>query len=186
MKILSLLLLFYFSNVQAYILPAAKILEQMSKNNLADQKFQDVSLKKGNDHSLVKLELNRRGLFINDEQSADKNASTKNENVDIFILQSLLAQKPESLKKYLSDLGIDLATVSLALVDSEPFFIIGAKLGEEKPQLWVHKNTFLPAKEMSKSRVTSFKWTDKDFPSLITTTDAGLTTSISLSSKETP
>lgn len=151
MKKLTFLLLMFVSTAWAYILPLDKILEQMGKNTINGPKLQLWEKRIANDQS----DLFMAGVF--------RKKVSKDE-----------------IKKYLTNIDVDLKKISLGLHNHEPVLIIGADPSDNNsPQVWVSKNNFFPVKELVKNRVTTFKWTD-NIPTEIHTTMDGVKTAIIL------
>lgn len=199
----------------SYVPTADFIIDEMAKRCVvvspAEVKLQGVITKKDVgpvDKSSADLVLKQDGLFVikRSQVNSQKGAPTGNnavlgakESVALQILSELIECQSktgasiEKLKAYLNKAHIDLKTVSLGFFAYEPVFIIGARPNDAKsPQLWIEKASFLPVKEVSLGRVTTFeKWSvinsllGKKFPSIINTSIGDRLHSIAISEQTT-
>jgi hypothetical protein len=129
--------------------------------------------------SFVPLMLKHDGLHVLASKSLG--ALVKNARIDLFVLSKLFncpqGKSAMCLKAYLIKAAVNTEVISLGFFDYEPVYIIGAIPTDlSSPQLWVEMASFLPVKEIEKSRVTTFeKWrsvnslSSKKFPHIITT-----------------
>ena len=146
----------------------------------------------------MELGLSKKGLEIDKITPVNPRARPEVAKKTLFplyvldILHQCSDQPQPSLpiKKYLSDLKIDMNKVSLAFFANDIVYIIGADPKDESlPQLWVDKYSFFPLREKTLNYDVTFdKWLNLPrasgkFPHEITVTKNGSKRRLSLAEK---
>lgn len=187
MKKIALSFLLISHGINASVPSLDVILAEVSKNCLKAQKLNAI-VTRGYEKSFALMKLNDLGLFITEERSIIEGKPKKpiKDKEDLYFLAKLMgcktSSKVDELKKYLSQIGVNLNMITYGLWMNDIVFIIGAgPTDEHAAQVWVEKNSFLPVKEVSRGRTTIFRWIDKEFPSSISTFEGDEKSSLSIS-----
>jgi hypothetical protein len=201
MKKLSLMFLILTNQwASAYAPPVDFLLGEMAKQCITG-KASFVGMRERDEGvSFISARLENSAFLLSNqvdvkEGERDQKASQDNKDYPVNFLSLLMDCKNsnlESMRAYLSKLGIDLSReVAHGFFNYDPVYIIGASPSEPKaPQLWIDKRTNLPLRENGAEHEIYFdKWTmiqglsGKKFPSIITSTKDGKVEKLSLSLK---
>lgn len=154
------------SKCNAYVPPGAFIIQQMAQKYIsastADHVWKAMITKeqKTSHTRPATMKLVQKGLsFVVGEKDP--------ETVPLYFVETQWScrgksapQCSELINDYCKKAGIDTAIISLAMVDNEPAYMVGALPGDYKsPKLWLNKESLLPVKEQKEhEEITWNKW----------------------------